>query len=329
MKLKLTAALLCILGALGLLNIGQSLKNWLFHDHSAAEKVHVASYHAGDEVVLERRFEVANGQSFEVSLSHAHVNIRTADPSEAHIKVLLSGRDMAKAREYFESLNFTIEQDGDRIIVRTQPRRQSWSWDSKGGARIEVQASIPRRFNADLRLSHGDLNVGDLVGNMNLRSSHGDVTLGSIDGSAVEVVISHGDVKLGSAKADRISIRNSHGDLEGGPIGGERISLGLSHGDITLAILGASDLEVSNSHGDIELDVAGPIGGSIRNSHGDIELEVGSNFAATVELRASEVSIADAYSFEGRKTSKLAEGTLNGGGPMLKAHTSHGSIDIR
>ena len=330
MKTTLTAVLLCILAALGLLNIGHSLKDHLFksgHESHSSHAVSVAATSPDDEVMIDRSFKVSAGDMLDLGVSHADVTIATTDRMEAHVRVIVSGNDMDRAREFFESRNFDVRQDGDRIVVKTNPTRRKWNWNS-GKVNLEVDIRIPARFNAEIAMSHGDLEMGDLEGNLDLTNSHGDVEVNSVSGEYLNIQLSHGDVELGAASARVVSLHNSHGDLEVGELFTKELKATNSHGDLSMRIKEGGTMELLNSHGGVELEMSTAVGGSIRNSHGDIDISTGSGAAMTLDLQGSSVSVDRSMSFEGTSTSKKVEGTINGGGPLLKARTSHGSIEI-
>ncbi len=329
MKTTITAVLLCVLGALGLLNIGQSLKNHLFacdEETDSSYTVQVATL-VDEEVMLDERFKVSAGDILDLGVSHADVDIRTTDRMEAHIRVSVSASSEEKAREFFESRNFEVRQDGNRVIVKTNPKKQNWSWNS-GRVDLNVEVSIPAQFNAEIAMSHGDLEMGDLEGYLDLKNSHGDVEVASVRGERVDIKLSHGDVELGRAVAETVKLHNSHGDLEVGEITTKQIMATNSHGDLSVGIKEGGTMELTNSHGAVEIAMSSAVGGSIRNSHGDIDIEAHGDTAMTLDFEGSSVSLDDSMSFEGTATSKRVEGAVNGGGPLLKARTSHGSIRI-
>lgn len=338
MKNKIIAAILCILAALGLVNVGKSVMNRFFGDstqrharvYSEVEKeVHVTRhFSAGDEVIFNERFDVEEGGTLEIALGHADVKIETSGQNEASVRVTLSGRDMERAREYFESLNFEATQNGDRITVKTEPTRRNWNWDSRSGASIDVEIVIPRRFNAEMKLAHGDLQVGDLVGNLTLRNAHGDVRLGSIDGEIVDVTIAHGDIAVGDVKARRVSFTSAHGDLTTHGLSAEAIEMKSAHGDLNVDVRGGRGMNILSSHGEVNLSLRAPVGGSIKSSHGDIEIRASETLAANVDFAADRVDVGDSYSFEGSQSKTRMEGALNGGGPTLRARASFGSISV-
>ncbi len=282
----------------------------------------------GDELIVDKQFNVSQGGLLELSIGHADVSIETSGSDVATVRVTLRARDLEVARQYFESLNFDARKDGDRIVVKTEPSKRSWNWRSTGGAEIDVDVVIPRRFNAEVSVAHGDLELGDLVGNLDLRVAHGDASVGSIDGDDIDVKMAHGDLELEAVKARSVYLKTAHGDLMTGPLSADEVSAKSAHGDLELDLRGGGSIDISNSHGEINLALAEAVGGTIRNSHGDIEIEAPEDLAANVEFRGDKVKMSGSYSFGGSQTKSSMEGALNGGGPTLKAHTSFGSIAI-
>ncbi|MDX1741565.1 MAG: DUF4097 family beta strand repeat-containing protein [Rhodothermales bacterium] len=329
MKTTITAVLLCVLGALGLLNIGQSLKNHLFPCDEEAETTYTVQVATStdEEVMLDERFKVSAGDVLDLSLSHADVDIQTTDRMEAHIRVSVSATSEEKAREYFESRNFEVRQDGDRVIVKMNPRKRNWNWNS-GRVDMNVEVSIPTQFNAEIAMSHGDLEMGELEGYLDLKNSHGDVEVAAVRGDWVDIKLSHGDVELGRAMAEKVKLHNSHGDLEVGEIATKMLNATNSHGDLSVGIKEGGTMELTNSHGAVDIAMSSAVGGSIRNSHGDIDIETHGDAAMTLDFQGSTVRLDESLSFQGTSPSQRVEGAVNGGGPLLKARTSHGSIRI-
>lgn len=342
MRTKIVAAILCVLAALGLVNVGKTLTNKFFnhdverHEHRFSHvetRTHVDRHSTtyvstGDELIVDKRFNVDEGGLLDLSIGHADVSIETSGGDVATVRVTLHARDLEVAREYFESLNFDARQDGDRIVVKTEPSKRNWNRRSNGGAEIDVDIVIPRRFNAEISIAHGDLELGDLVGDLDLRVAHGDASVGSVDGDNIDVKMAHGDLEFEAVKARIVYLKTAHGDLMTGPLSADELSAKAAHGDLELDLRSGGTIDISNSHGEINLALAEAVGGTIRNSHGDIEIEAPENLAANVEFRADKVKMSGNYSFGGSQSKSSMEGALNGGGPTLKAHTSFGTIAV-
>ena len=334
MKAKLTYLLIAALAVLGGLNIFQSLKQELLPPHEkgahVAERT-VASYagtltEAG-EAVIDVRFDVSPGDALDVRVAHTDVVIETGSDKEAHIVVTLDGRDMDRAREVFEAMNFRVAQDGDVIRVVSESPNRKWSWGSND-VQITVMARVPERFDAEIETSHGDLSMNDLEGRIDVRTSHGDVAADALSGPRLHIETSHGDVAAGRLSADEVSVKTSHGDIEIGEVVSSDFSAHTSHADVEVARI-EGRAEITNSHGDIRALLTSGQPAFFKTSHGDIAIDVIPDLGADVTLRGDKVRLDASASFDGEVKKSRADGRLNGGGARIEARTSHGSITLR
>jgi DUF4097 and DUF4098 domain-containing protein YvlB len=143
----------------------------------------------------------------------------------------------------------------------------------------------------DLKTSDGDISVGRLTGSVYLRTSDGDVSADALAGSTVSVRTSDGDVNID--------------DLSG-------------------------PAEVSTSDGDIRVTISQAGEVKLRTGDGDITIYAHETLQADVDFSGEEVRLAPGFSLvAGRLSEHGAQGTLNGGGPTLHAHTGDGTISMR
>lgn len=295
-------------------------------DRSARRETAVTT--AYGERMIDRTFEVSDGENLAVQVSHVDVNIETGASREARIEVFLDGRDMELARAYFEDLRLSVEKNGNTIEIETNRRQNMRSPNRSGGAQILVKAYIPEHFNVDLATSHGDINIEALTGRLGIRASHGDIDASSIHGPLIEVLASHGDFEAESLEAEDISIRASHGDIDVRGVSASDFNVQASHGDITVNGI-SGNTEASNSHGDIDIGFLRLGDISLRNSHGDISIFTPADAQAYLEFSASGIRLSSDIHFEGTKKQERVSGEMNGGGSILEARTTHGSIHLR
>jgi len=142
----------------------------------------------------------------------------------------------------------------------------------------------PRNIDLDLVTQGGNINVGDVNGNVILRTSGGSVTTGQIKGKAT-LVSQGGSVKAGNIGGDA-EVRSRGGTLEVGDIGGNaelhtdagRILVGTVGGNLTgeagrqITITKAGEVRVTTNAGDISIGDAVRInaksgGGNITSRH--------------------------------------------------------------
>lgn len=354
MRTKIIAVLLAILTTLGGLNLFQSIKNRLTpaeervvevrqekeqhrytissstQSESDVEKrvqVSVAPARSGSDVMIDERFDVSPGGILSVDVSHSDVVVRTGSDSEARIRVTLDGRNMTRARETFEEMDFRAFQEGDRVVLRANDRT-SWNSRRTGGADIDVEITIPERFNLDMETSHGDVDLADLQGTVDVHTSHGDIEARTVRGERINIRTSHGDIDAGSFDAREITLRTSHADIELGSVRSERFSATTSHSDVEIENV-TGDTEISTSHGDIRVNLTGDAGARFTTSHGDVTVGTNRSLGANLDLRGKQVRVSSTYQLTGSVKKDRVEADINGGGSRIVARTTHGTVTLR
>lgn len=285
---------------------------------------HWKGAYAPDEVVFDRTFPVQSGEHVAVDVRHADVRVASSDVDNGRVQVVLRGRDMEQARAFLEHLNFTIDYESGDLSIRTDPRG-NWN-GSTGGAHIDVIASVPERFDADLDVAHGDVDVDVLEGTLAFDVAHGDLEGGSLSGSTLDITMRHGDVEFERLGSDRIRIDVQHGDLEVDAAANE-IDVRIAHGDVEIQALTGSP-RIRAEHGDISVRLTGNPGGAFENRHGDIDLRTGPSVGADIDFEGSDVDVSADYVFEGSRRDKAVSGRINGGGARLTARTTHGDVNL-
>lgn len=337
----------------------------------------------GERMIAEQ-FTVSPGDTLEVRVADADLEVRPADGAEARIEVYLDGRSMPRARTYFEQQRFSVLREGNTISVTTDaPDWSFWNWEGWGWVRIHVLAHVPAGFHLELQTSDGNIRLGSFTGRVNVRTSDGDITVDRLDGPgislrtsngniaaqalnapAVVLQTSDGDITLNTASATTLSVRTSDGNITAEQLDGD-LDLTTSDGDITLGTvrggviaLSTSDgavhtdrlegrqIEVSSSDGDLTLgQVSGALRAStasgniavrllqpaeyaLRTSSGDIDITAPPDLQATLNLRAETLRIASRFRFRGDLDEEHATGNLNGGGPLLEARATDGTITL-
>ena len=263
---------------------------------------------ASGELMIEESFKVSPGENLLVSVNDADVNVETNNGSEALVKVYLDGRDMDKAREYFEDQNFEVTREGVNVYVKTYPKRKSSSWNRNGGANIQVEVTVPYEFNVSVKTSDGDISMDKAEGETMLQSSDGDIAAAELVGSSVNIRTSDGDVSTEAIEASRVSIATSDGDIAIEDITSDDATIRTSDGDIKADALSGS-MSVSTSDGDIVIKTLTGSRVSVRTSDGEI-------IANQVDANSSDFQTSD-----GSILLKDVSGDL-------KAITSSGDLNV-
>lgn len=290
--------------------------------HGSVLPVHFSS--SGDEtlneVVIDEKFKVSDGDNLRIDVGHSDVSIRTGSAGQASVQVTVSGD---RARRFFEHLNFSVEKDGRSVSITTNP---SGSWN-RGGGDIDVLVTIPERFDASVSVAHGDVEVDRIDGRIDFRIAHGDLAAASLTGSSLEADLAHGDLDVQRIMSEKVKIQSAHGDIFLASLTAADFDVAAQHGDIEID-RAEGFARVSGSHSDIEITFAKLNGGEFSNSHGDIDLVAPAGAAADVDFSASEIDISSGHGFVGTLKDKRAEGRVSGGGPKIVARTTHGEISL-
>lgn len=265
----------------------------------------------GMSLMLEREFDVGAGWQLAVDVPDADVSIRPGRDGEASVRVFMSGRDRDRGREAFDHLGFEAEVRGTELTVGAHGSRfdRSESHGDRSGVGFLIEVTVPPSIGGTVSTGDGDISLGDLRGDYELETSDGDISVGRLSGS--------------------LYLRTSDGDVRAGALAGERISVRTSDGDVQIGAL-TGPAEISTSDGDIrvQIDRAGDL--TLRTGDGDITIYADESLRADLDFSGESIDLGSGFTLAaGRLHPRGARGTLNGGGPTLRAHTGDGTISMR
>lgn len=338
------------------------------HPGSAEPSVRVVKAHQvqgvdkGERMRTER-FRVSPDGTLEVKVPGADVNIRTGNVREATVDIYAYHRSSSKrARDYYNRFDWDVSERNNVVRVEAKrPRTGSWN---NNGVRMTIDVTIPERFRTEVATSGGDITAQSLNGRTALRTSGGDIEVRRIQGDEILLTTSGGDI-MANDLSGPVEIHTSGGDIEVGNVNGPRIEIGTSGGDIIARRLQARSIEVGTSGGDIELEhligaaevvtsggdiQVGRVEGGLTatTSGGDIEIVLSkagavslsttggdvfvlapTSLSADLDLRGQSVRVDGSFDFQGDQTRRRINGRIGGGGPLLKATTTSGSVVLR
>ncbi len=342
MRTKVIAALLAILTALGGLNLFQSIRDRLLPPVKAestsyrteavapkAERVSIGvSERSGGEVVIDETYDVKRGDELFIDIMHADLNVDTSAKGEARVVVTVSGRNMKRAMEKFEEMNFRASHKSGQVRLIAESKNRNWSFRNNGDLSIQVDVFIPDEFDLDVSTSHGDVTLDDLNGDIRLATSHGRVLAQTISGRSISLTSSHGRIRATEMAGDDVSVQTSHANIVIGRVESEDFTAKTSHSNVEIDEL-VGNTEIQTSHGNIDISVNSNLQAELETSHGNITVSAPADFAADLDLQGGRIRMASAFDFDGTIKKERARGQLNGGGATIDARTSHGSITFK
>lgn len=317
------------------------------------------------KTMLKIQETVQEGESLQMDVPIADLKLVTSQSHEAQVEVQMAAKDWEKAQSFYEKLNFTARYTNGAIVVKAN--RMEGNWDSwrTGHARFRVIVHIPETFDVEAKTSAGDIEAGNLRGNVQLissagdldvkdmvggdialRTSAGDVNTQNLQGN-IEISTSAGDIQMGDVAANGVlSVRTSAGDIDAQDVRADEINIETSAGDISVKSMNgrsvlesnAGDIQIEEMEGALEASTnAGNIEVNLQSSHalklrsnvGDIDIRAPHSFRADLDLEGSDLHLDLRGEFSGRKSDRTVKGIFNGGGVEVHARSQMGSVSLQ
>ncbi len=200
----------------------------------------------------------------------------------------------SRSDDFEDRFDLRFEETPNGVTVAAE-RRGSWfsRWFSWFGDGVHFEVEVPYDTELDLRTSGGSIEIQDVGGEARVRTSGGSIRGVDVEGD-IDADTSGGSINL-KGMAGAVKASTSGGNVTvhfalGNSLGG---SLTTSGGRVTVYLdpVAALDIEASTSGGGVRVDLPVSVQGEISRSK--------------------------------------VRGTLNGGGALLRLHTSGGGVRVR
>jgi len=284
---------------------------------------------ATTESHLEKTFPVKAGGQLTIEADRGSIDIATDDRADVVIEVRrkVSNASAQKAAELFGAHVVTLEQDGDRVLVRAQVKEEARRIFDRGGQsfQVEYRVKTPKQFNFDLRTSAGSISSSDIDGKVKARTAGGSLKFAAITGTL------DGNTSAGSIRAGLIGGLVT-ATTSGGSIHIEEMAKGgkvnTAAGSITVN-RSKSELTAVTSGGSIHL---GEFEGNatLNTSAGAIDVKSARGFLVA-HTSGGSISIEDAQETVNADTSAGGITATFSAQPTgdCKLRTSGGSITVK
>jgi len=279
------------------------------------------------KIAREETYEVGASGSVVLDVADADVVVRPGGSGKVNVQVEVASRDLERALERYEDMDFRFEQTGDRIRVRAREPRSHWHWRGASYS-IVITVDLPEAFALDVSTGDGDIEVGAMRGSLRLQSGDGDIRLANANSPHVILDTQDGDIVLGEIQAPDVQIETSDGNVEAENLVGKDIDIRTSDGDIRIDRL-AGGLNAHTNDGTIRVHIDALDATTLRSGDGDIMVSAPASLSANLDFRGEDVVLRQAdLAFNGELGEHLVRGKLNGGGPRLQANTRDGRITL-
>lgn len=301
---------------------------------------------------ITKSFAVQSGGQLAVEVDRGSIEVKTsADRQSVDIEVTRKSRGSeAKATQVLNDHIVTTAQDGNKVQVRAEykgPKASGWFGRSPD-LQVHYVITIPRQFDLNLKTAGGNIKVADLAGKAQVHTSGGSLTLEKIEGpisghtsggnikiagsrGTVDVHTSGGTLNLSEIEGD-VTAKTSGGSIRAENLTGKSI-LKTSGGSIGVKGIKGS-VEASTSGGSVSTElIEQPAEAcSFRSSGGSITVALPGNVAVDVDLHTSGGRVSTDFPvttvIQGEQPKNEIRGKVNGGGPLITARTSGGSVRL-
>ncbi|HEU5080209.1 MAG TPA: DUF4097 family beta strand repeat-containing protein [Opitutaceae bacterium] len=287
------------------------------------------------ERTVEKTFTVSPGGTLKVETSGGNINVSTGDSDQ--VKVVAHERfrtdSESEADDVSKQLRVEIEQHGNDVsaFAKYEGAKLGGFWHS-GSTPVYVSFDVivPKKYEANLKTSGGNIEVADLNGAVDAKTSGGNIKLGDIDGKA-EVRTSGGNIEIRGVTRS-VDANTSGGDIRVSQVDGDA-SLHTSGGNIHVDSAGGI-LSATTSGGDVSATFARAPKGDceLRTSGGNVTAKIGAEAAVHLDASTSGGAVrvsgsgVDVQSGGNGKSKLVAN--VRGGGPTLTLRTSGGDVRI-
>lgn len=300
---------------------------------------------------LAKSFEAAPGGEVVVEVDRGSIDVKTADEGKVQIEVSRTAKGSdAKAKQILKDHIITFSQNGNQVVVKaeyTGPKTTGWFGNSPQ-FNVRYQITVPRKFDANLKTAGGHIEVAALTGKLRANTSGGHLKFEHLEGPVtahtsggnitlddckglVDLHTSGGSLNLNAIEGDTTA-KTSGGSIRASKLTGKSV-VKTSGGSITIADIRGT-IEAGTSGGSIRATLTEQPAGdcSFKTSGGSITLALGPKIAADVDLHTSAGHVSTELPVvsvvQGKQDRSELRGKLNGGGPLLTAHTSGGSVRL-
>jgi putative adhesin len=231
-------------------------------------------------------------------------------------------------RDDLESLfDFSFEGNGREARV-TAHRRNRFGWNNHVNLRYEIE--VPSETSTDVRTGGGGIKLFGLRGDSELKTSGGSIEVSGMTGK-LDAHTSGGSIRAKEVTGDA-RVDTSGGGIEIGSVEGA-VRAHTSGGSIRIErVTGYVEAKTSGGPVYVNFGRGNSHGGEVETSGGSIDVAL--DPSANLDLDASTSGGAiDSNDLNVRMVGRISRsswhGSIGSGGPMLRLHTSGGSIHIR
>ncbi|MEM8487865.1 MAG: DUF4097 family beta strand repeat-containing protein [Bacteroidota bacterium] len=269
------------------------------------------------EDIVKESFKVRAGGTLYIEMDYGNIEVEVGDDDAVHIEMIRTVRvnSESEARKIFNDFHsYSFEQRRDDVTIESRytEKRGGWGkWGKKNRFKITMKIIVPEDYNVDFETGAGNIDLGDLAGEVNGRTGAGNITIGAVDG-IVDITSGAGNVNVYGA-TEHVEVHTGAGNIELNDVTGY-VRANTGAGNVTASI-------TSQPESDSKLETGA----------GNVTVYLSRKAGVFVEAIASMGSASSDYplKIQGKWMTKSFEGEVNGGGPDLFMRAGVGNVSLR
>ncbi|NYF80187.1 DUF4097 family beta strand repeat-containing protein [Granulicella arctica] len=263
---------------------------------------------------FDRTLSVSSTPNVSVSTGSGNIHLHPGSDSQIHI----IGRIHANNNGWFSTSsdvegrinqivgNPPIQQNGAEVVIGEHHGDNGLYRNIS----VDYDVTLPRASNIVANSGSGDVHIEDVGSSLKANTGSGNIDAHGIHGIA-NLETGSGNIDFDETATGDVRAQTGSGNIHlNGIAGGLRAGTG--SGDITIAGNPTTDWKLETGSGNIRLNL-----GSSARYH--LDASTGSG----------DVHVEQPITMQGSLTKHHINGTVNGGGPTLRAETGSGDIEIR
>lgn len=259
---------------------------------------------------FDRTLNVGGSPSVSVATGSGYIHLHPGSDTQVHIvghvhagNSWLRGDSASRIDQIVN--HPPIVQNGN--IIKIGPEQHNELFNNIA---IDYDVSLPRASAINASTGSGDIEIQNVGSSLKAVSGSGTVHAGGIHGPA-DLQTGSGDISLQQAGSGDVRAQTGSGSIHLSGVSGG-LKAGTGSGDIEAGGQPTSDWKLNTGSGDIQLNL-GPT----------------AHYTLIAGTGSGSVHTSQPIAMQGEVNKHHVNGTVNGGGPTIRANTGSGNIDIR
>lgn len=281
---------------------------------AAALTLTTASAFAADRT-FDRNLSVSSTPTVTVNTGSGNIHLHPGSDSQIHI----TGHIHANNGGWFNSSSSDVEGRMNQI-ANNPPIQQNGSEVVIGehhgdnglyrSISVDYDVTLPRASAITASSGSGDVQIQDVGASLKASTGSGNIDAHGIHGTA-NLETGSGNIEFDDTATGDVRAQTGSGDIHLNGVSGG-LHAGTGSGNIVIAGSPTTDWKLETGSGNIRLN----LGSSAR-------------FHLDASTGSGDVNVSQPITMQGSLNKHHINGNVNGGGPLLKADTGSGDIEIR